>query len=279
MPSTDPARVASKTSDGSGGTVPIRWYEPAAGAGPASSPTLLWLHGGGFFRGGLDQPEAHDVAGALARQGLAVATVGYRLAPPPGLGWVRPRSGRARGRFPLPLDDVLAAYREVSARSPEGVILGGASAGACLAAAATLRAVDEGLRPAGAVFAYGFFHAEHPRARDPRQRSRRHRRFTHAPWALDVMNRNYAGSRGSLGDRLAFPGGHELGDFPRSLVVNAEHDNMRASGDLFAAELGAAGVDLEHHVLPGTRHAFLNKPALDEFATTISLIRAWSHNG
>lgn len=53
---------------------------------------------------------------------------------------------------------------------------------------------------------------------------------------------------------------------------------MRASGDLFAAELGAAGTDLQHHVLPGTQHAFLNKPALDEFATTISMIRAWSHD-
>jgi len=276
MPSADPARVASKIADASEDTVPVRYYEPAAGVGPASGPTLLWLHGGGFFRGSLDQPEAHDVAGALAQQGVRVATVGYRLAPPPGLGWVRSRTGRARGRFPLPLDDVLTAYRDVSARSPDGVVLGGASAGACLAAAATLRAVDEGLRPAGAVFVYGFFHSEHPRARDPRQRSRRHRRITHAPWALDVMNRNYAGSRASLHDRLAFPGGHELGDFPRTLVVNAEHDNMRASGDLFAAELGATGVDLEHHVLPGTRHAFLNRPALDEFATTISMISAWN---
>ena len=277
MQPTDPAHVASKTDDGPDGTVPVRNYDPAAGVAPASGPTLLWLHGGGFFRGGLDQPEAHDVAGALARQGLAVATLGYRLAPPPGLGWNRSRAGRARGRFPLPLDDVLTAYREVSARSPEGVILGGASAGACLAAAATLRAVEEGLRPAGAVFVYGFFHSEHPRARDPRQRSRRHRRITHAPWALDVMNRNYAGSRGSLSDRLAFPGGHEIGGFPRTLVINAEYDNMRASGDLFAAELGA-GTNLEHHVLPGTRHAFLNRPALDEFATTISIISAWSHD-
>jgi len=278
MRSTEPSRIESKTMNEPDDRVPLRWYEPAAGVGKVPGPTLLWLHGGGFFRGSLDQPEAHDAAGALARQGLAVATAGYRLAPPPGLGWVKSRTGRARGRFPLPLDDVLTAYREVSARSPEGVILGGASAGACLAAAATLRAVDEGLRPTGAVFVYGFFHSEHPRARDPRQRSRRHRRITHAPWALDVMNRNYAGSKGPLTDRLAFPGGHELGHFPRTLVVNAEHDNMRASGDLFAAELGAAGTDLEHHVLPGTRHAFLNRPTLDEFATTISMIRAWSHD-
>lgn len=255
--------------------VPIRWYRAVPGVGTPGGPTLLWLHGGGFFRGGLDQPEAHDVARSLAALGVTVATVDYRLAPVPGTGWATSR----QHRYPVPLDDVLAAYHEVQAASPGGVVLGGASAGACLAAAATLRATDEGVPPVGAVFAYGFFHATHPRSRDTRQRSRRHRRITHAPWALDVMNRNYAGSRDALADRLAFPGGHEVGAFPRTLVVNAEHDNMRASGDLFAAELAAAGIDVEHHVLPGTRHAFLNRPALEAFGTTIALTAAWCQRG
>jgi acetyl esterase len=257
--------------------VPVRWYEPSP-IQNARTPTLLWLHGGGFFRGGVDQAEAHAVAQELARLGIRVATVGYRLAPVPGLAWVRQRSGRPRVRFPLPLDDVLQAYRSVVARSPDGVVLGGASAGACLAAAAALRAVDDGSRPAGAVLAYGFFHPVHPRHRDARQRSRRHRRITHAPWALDVMNRNYVGSRRGLSDRSAFPGGHDVGAFPRALVINAEHDNMRASGDLFAAELGAAGVEVAHHVLPGTRHAFLNRPALTEFSTATAMIASWLHD-
>jgi len=259
---------------------PIRWYEPGrdargTGNGRAPGPTLLWLHGGGFFRGSPDLPEAHEVATALARRGMRVATAGYRLAPPPGLGWARSFAAPRRQRFPAAHDDVAAALEEVLARSPHGVVLGGASAGACLAAAATLRALDEGVRPVGAVFAYGFFHGVHPRAHDPRQRSRRHRRLTHAPWALDATNRSYAGSRQALGDRLAFPGGHDVGRFPRTLVVNAEQDNMRASGDLFARELAAAGVDVEHRVLPGTRHAFLNRPGLAEFTTTTSLIADW----
>jgi acetyl esterase len=256
--------------------VPIRWYEPVPGT--PSGPILLWLHGGGFFKGSLNQPEADGVAQSLARQGVAVATVDYRLAPRPGVPWVKSRAGRERGRFPLPLDDVLTAYRDVSARSPHGVILGGASAGACLAAAATLRAMDEGSRPAGTVFAYGFFHAAHPRAQDAQHKSRGHRRITHATWALDAANRNYAGSKEALTNRLAFPGGHDLDQFPRTLVVNAEYDNMRASGDQFAAELAASGADVHHHVLPGTRHAFLNRPGLAAFATTVSLIAAW-HRG
>ncbi|MBD8585488.1 alpha/beta hydrolase fold domain-containing protein [Frigoribacterium sp. CFBP 13729] len=259
------------------GSVPVRWYEPGRRGQDdrTPGPTLLWLHGGGFFRGSLDIPEAHEVATALAGRGLRVATAGYRLAPPPGLGWARSSAVTPRARFPAALDDVTSALEDVLARSPHGVVLGGASAGACLAAAATLRALDEGVRPVGAVFAYGFFHGVHPRAHDPRQRSQRHRRVTHAPWALDAMNRGYAGSRRTLGDRLAFPGGHDVGLFPRTLVVNAEHDNMRASGDLFASELAASGVDVEHHVLAGTRHAFLNRPDLVEFTTTTSLIADW----
>ncbi|WP_258368954.1 alpha/beta hydrolase [Curtobacterium sp. MCPF17_046] len=145
-------------------------------------------------------------------------------------------------------------------------------------AAATLRALDDGSSPpAGAVFAYGFFHPVHPRHHDARRRSRRHRRITHAPWALDLMNRNYVGRGGGLSDRFAFPGGHDVGGFPRALFINAEHDNMAASGDLFAAELGAAGVDVAHHVLPGTRHAFLNRPALTEFSTATAMIASWIH--
>lgn len=256
--------------------VPVRWYESRPGASTPSEPTLLWLHGGGFFRGSLDQPEAHAVAQSLAQYGVTVATVDYRLAPLPGMRWGRARAGRPRGRFPLPFDDVLAAYRSVSAQSPGGVILGGASAGACLAAAATLRAGDEGLPPVGTVFAYGFFHAAHPRVGDVQQRSRGHRRITHSVWALNAMNRNYAGSREALSDRFAFAGGHALDQFPRTLVINAEQDHMRASGDTFAAELAASGAEVEHHVLKGTRHAFLNRPALDAFAHTISLIAAWT---
>lgn len=253
-------------------SAPIRWYRSPSGSGP----TLLWLHGGGFFRGSPRQPEAHSVAEALARQGLTVATVGYRLAPVPGLGWAPTRELRPRGRFPLPLDDVLGAYREISDRSPAGVILGGASAGACLAAAATLAAIDHGDGPVGAIFVYGFFHAEHPRVLSRGHRSRGHRRITHAVWAMDVANRNYAGSRAMLAERLAFPGGHDVSGFPRTLMINAEHDNMSGSGDRFASELTDSGVDVEYHVFPGTSHAFLNHPRQRAFADAVSLIARWS---
>ncbi|QNE44248.1 carboxylesterase family protein [Frigoribacterium sp. NBH87] len=110
--------------------VPVRRYAAAvpAGDGPEearSAPVLVWAHGGGFFRGGLDQPEAHEVASALARRGVGVVTVDYRLTPWPLVGRVgrvasvgpvarvgrAGRDGRGRTRFPGPVDDVSAVWR------------------------------------------------------------------------------------------------------------------------------------------------------------------------
>ncbi|MBT2532915.1 alpha/beta hydrolase fold domain-containing protein [Arthrobacter sp. ISL-48] len=259
------------------GLVPIRRYHPAVESPETTQvPTIVWAHGGGFFAGGLDQPEAHDVAWALAQRGLPVVTVDYRLAPLPGLPRVSRGEVRPRGRFPLPVEDILTAFRSVSGQSVGGVVLGGASAGACLASAAALRALDIDLPPRGVVLAYGFFHSSHPRAREIRRRVLDHRRLTHSRWLLNTLNRNYAGSRVALTDRYAFPGGHDLHGFPPTLMINADSDAMRASGDQFATELLSAGADVEQHTLSGTRHAFLNRPRLDAFTTAIDLMASWS---
>lgn len=47
-----------------------------------------------------------------------------------------------------------------------------------------------------------------------------------------------------------------------TLMIDADRDAMRASGDQFATKLQTAGVDLEYYVLPDSRHAFLNHPRL-----------------
>ncbi|WP_431230278.1 alpha/beta hydrolase [Paenarthrobacter nicotinovorans] len=110
------------------GPVRLRWYRAASDwGGPELGPTVVWAHGGAFFAGGLDQPEAPDVELALAARGVGVVTVDYRLAPVPGL----PRfiTGLARAQFPGPVGDLVTALRPVSARSEGRLILGGASAG------------------------------------------------------------------------------------------------------------------------------------------------------
>jgi acetyl esterase len=259
--------------------IPIRRYLPASQSRDAApAPTLVWLHGGGFFRGSMDQPEADAVARALASRGLSVVTVAYRLAPFPLVGRVNPSARPPRVRYPLPADDVLAVVRHETTGAAHRVLLGGASAGACLAAATALRVLDleSDLRLDGVVLGYGFFHAALPRNTDIQRRVRGRRRLTHAPRMLDAANRNYAGSRLALAERSAFPGGHDLRGFPATVMVDADRDAMRASGEQFAAELIAAGVEVERHVLPETHHAFLNRPLLPEFTIAIDQIASWA---
>jgi acetyl esterase len=266
---THPVEVVDDTVVGPHGEVPIRRYRPA---GPAvAAPTLLWLHGGGFFAGDLDLPESHAVALALARRGVPVVTADYRLGPLPGMPWVGRRGPRGRRRWPVPHDDVVAVQRVLRAESSAGLLLGGASAGACLAAGVAAGLVAGGAEALdGLVLAYGFFHARLPRDRAVQRRVRGHRRVTHAPWGLDRANRVHGGE--ALGEARAFPGGHDLAGFPPTLMVDADRDAMRASGDRFALELGAAGVALERHVLTESRHAFLNRPGTEDFRQAVDLV-------
>lgn len=268
------------TLPGPHGPVPVRRYR-ATGPDPArrtAPPTLVWLHGGGFFRGDLDQPEADAVARALGDHGLPVVTVDYRLGPVPGL----PRFGRTGPRrrlgAPAAHDEVVAVVTALAERG-ERVVIGGASAGACIAAAvaATLRhGAGPDAAPLGVVLAYGFFQARLPRDRTVLRSVRGHRRLTHAPWALDAANRTYAGTGQDSADPRAFPGGHPVDAFPPTLMLDADHDAMRASGARFADELRSASTPVERHVLPGSRHAFLNRPATSDFADAVDRIAAWT---
>ncbi|MGG7507062.1 alpha/beta hydrolase [Plantibacter sp. YIM 135249] len=295
------ARPAVTATDdsiaGPHGPVPIRRYTPPVGTPSASSAPIVWVHGGGFFAGGLDLLESDAVARALAADGFSVVTIAYRLVPPPGLvasgrrtrassatasAGVARSAGGARStaavRYPIPLDDVVAVVRQVQSEHPGGVILGGASAGACLSAATVLRlaAMGDGQPVRGVFFAYGLFHAVFPAPPAGLVRPTGRRRYTHAPRLLNLMTRNYAGTPEAMSDPFAFPGGHPVGEFPRTLMLDADRDSIRASSDQFARELEAAGVELDYHLLPGTQHAFLNRPSDPAFATGVRLIADWA---
>ncbi|MFJ4171658.1 alpha/beta hydrolase fold domain-containing protein [Paenarthrobacter sp. NPDC089714] len=74
--------ILESVATGPDGPVRLRWYRPIPSRARVPAPILVWAHGGGFFAGGIDQPEAHDVARALSDRGVTVVTVDYRLAPP-----------------------------------------------------------------------------------------------------------------------------------------------------------------------------------------------------
>lgn len=262
------------------GPVLTRCYRPPATASTVLTPTLVWLHGGAFFAGGLDGPESEAFARALAGRGVRVVTADYPLAPLLSTCWPFPdrsASGVPRSHFPAQVQYVSAVLTQVRAAFTGPVLLGGASAGACLAAGAAAAATAAGARLDGVVLAYGFFHARlPPRPRALRARLRGRRRFTHTRWPMLAMNLNYAGSRARLSDPSAFPGGHHLVDFPPTLLLDADRDGMRASSSLFATDLAAAGVPVEHRVLPDAVHGFLGRPNEGDFTAGVDVIARWS---
>jgi acetyl esterase/lipase len=271
----------------------IRVYRPDHANGSA----LVWMHGGAFVFGTIDMPEADHVARSIAERGTTVVSVDYTLAPLdplPVLGALSAGSGdmpegmpaeiastRARARFPVAVEQVVAAFDWAVARPdilPTGVSIGGASAGGNLAAGAAVRIRDRGgLQPASLLLAYPVLHETVPAADlDLLSALEELPPVARFPDELTrALNRNYAPDAG--GDPSAFPGGHDQHGLPRTLIVNADVDRLRMSGERFAVELAAAGVDVVAVTEAGSGHGFLNEigePAadrsIDRFAQMLS---------
>jgi acetyl esterase/lipase len=245
----------------------VRIYTPIDDNAPR--PGIVWLHGGGFCAGDLDQPEADYVSRYVcAHAGAVVVSVDYRLA--------------VEGvHYPVPLDDVVAALGWVRDNAADLGIdadrlsIGGASAGANLAAAAALRVRDDGERlPAALLLVYPLMHAEVP----PSPPAARHAMAALPPVlrippdVVTAVCANYLGADVPASpDGYAFPGHADLRGLPPTLVLVSEYDDLRPSGELFAQTLAAAGVVVQLVVEPGVPHGHLDWPGLD--GTTRSLVR------
>ncbi|MEO3829756.1 alpha/beta hydrolase [Actinomadura sp. B10D3] len=234
------ARVDEAVVPGTG--VRIRVYRPA---GQEPFGCLVLLHGGGWVTGDLD---THDrPARRLARaSGCAVVAVAYRRPP--------------EHPFPAPLDDCLEAIRWVhrdAARlgiDPARIGVAGDSAGGNLAAAACLRARDEG----GPALA---FQALIYPATDAACATPSYDAFgTGYGLRRDTMtwywNHYLGGADGD--DPYASPlRALDLGGLPPAFVATAEYDPVRDDGELYAARLAEAGVPVVRDRYDGMIHAFL----------------------
>jgi acetyl esterase/lipase len=250
--------IEERRLDGPHGPVRVRLYRPRRPSGAG----LVWVHGGGFINGDLDMPEAHVVAAELAaRADAVVASVEYRLA----TGTVH---------YPVPLDDVHAAwlwFAEAAAElgvDPARAQIGGASAGANLAAAATLRSRDAGEPlPAGMLLAYPAMHFPTPALEDPLAAEMRGlpRMLRFTAGDIAYITRAYLGRLSDIPADL-MPGLARLQGLPPAVVVLSEYDDLRGSGELFVQQLTEAGVPVTSTVAEGMLHGHLNLPPVDELA-------------
>lgn len=261
--------VADGAATGPHGPVPLRIYRPSVQR--SHGPLLVWCHGGGWLGGDLEMPEADATAREVChRADAVVVSVGYRLA--------------TEGvHFPVPHDDVVAAFRwavlhavELGA-SPGRVTLGGASAGANLAAGAALRTRDEGDPPSRLILIYPLVHPELPELSDELA-------VTIAglpPAAIPVapmvrtLTENYLGAPAGDAGPYAMPGLADLAGLPPTLVVNCEFDGLRASGEAFTEAAIAAGVQVDQRTAPDVLHGHINSPWLPQAQQTYADMAAW----
>jgi acetyl esterase/lipase len=249
----------------------VRVYTPSSES--SGRPLFVWIHGGAWAFGDLEGPEGDATAREVAdRAAAVVVSVDYRLA--------------TQGvHFPIPLDDVVAAYRwarqnaERLGVDPARISLGGASAGGNLAAGAVLRLADDGdVLPAGVALAYPALHPVLPDP-SPELQDRLNRISVGAAFGAAVYTpivENYLGGPITSAVPHAMPGvADDLSVFPPTYIFNCEYDGLRSSGEQFAEQLRDAGVPVVCETIPAAAHGHLARPGLPQARQTHADLAAW----
>lgn len=258
--------IAEPDLEGPRGRIDLRTYTPI---GAADAPVFVWIHGGAFVFGDLDMNEADWVSRRIAERGVVVVSLDHRKATE-GI------------THPVPLDDIEAGWRWAAehtvelAGSTAAPHLGGASAGANLAAACALRCRDEGPVPSSLVLVYGVFHSVIPA---PDSRLAEALALLGPGHYIDDeivrrINLNYLGSEDRFHDHEAFPGLADLRGFPSTFVLNADIDGLRPSGELFAQQLSLSGTACELELEPESHHGYLEQ-AGEQALRSIDRILRW----
>jgi len=215
--------------------VPMRVYRPSPDAGGV----VLWVHGGGWALGRVDEHEAF--CRHLARAvDATVVSVDYRLAP--------------EHPFPAGLDDCWAAL-QWAARLPDGnrLAVAGDSAGGNLAAALALRARDADGPPLR--YQLLVYPALDSLMTFPSIEENGHGYFLYAEddrWFWEHYGAGHDPKDALLSPYYAA----DLSRLPPAYVVTAEYDPLRDEGEAYAARLADAGVPVTLRRWDGQMHAF-----------------------
>ncbi len=225
--------------------VTVRIYQPEKQTGRL--PALLWIHGGGYMLGDLDQEDFITKQFTLSGECIVVS-IEYRLAP--------------EHPYPAPLEDCYAALKWLSAHADEldvdrsRIALGGASAGGGLAAGLAILARDRAevktiyqllvypmindcnIAPAGDTLPETLF------------------------WTREnnlIGWRSYLGCEPGSDDISCYAAAFRatnLEGLPPAYITVGDLDLFAQEDIYYARRLIEAGVPTELHVYPGGCHAF-----------------------
>jgi acetyl esterase len=239
-----------------GGEITLRVLTPEGVGRPA--PCLFYLHGGGWIMGDLDNSEA-DCVLQPDEVGAVFCFADYRLAP--------------EHRFPVPLDDCVAAYRHVVEQAdelgidPQRIAVSGGSAGANLAAALAIAVRDLGLP-------LPCFQLLEVPAVDLTLSSPSIEECGEGYWLSSAEARqcvaHYLGDADPR-DPRASPLFADLAGLPPALILVAEYDPLRDDGERYAAALRAAGCEATCLRVAGQVHGSWGLPITPAFGVVREL--------
>ncbi len=241
LPVPEGVRIDDIALDGDGPSLRARRFRPSA-LGSAPAPTQLFLHGGGFIGGTIDETLNDRICAARALDaGIQIVSLEYRLAP--------------EHTYPAAAHDAisaLTALRHDRGVDAERLGIGGNSAGATIAASAAILLRDDDAPPLHHVDLEVV-----PAALRPVGDSAKEYRAGFGLDDADSLAVAYLGTAAALDDlpHAASPlDVDDLGGLPPTLIMVAEHDPLRDSGVAYAGRLRDAGVDVTEHVGRGHLH-------------------------
>ena len=201
-----------------------------------TNKVLLYIHGGGFvYRGAKNH---YDFCRKLAEEGICKTVfVDYRLA--------------YKYKYPVPVEDAFAAYNYILKKEKNNkIIIGGDSAGGCLAIDVIRKAKEQDLKlPDFLLLLYPVL--------DKRMNTESMKKYTDTPvwnsvlnkkmWDLYLKNNNNYISPGEMDD-VSF--------MPNTYIETAEYDCLHDESVEFAKKLKKANVNVILNETRKTMHGF-----------------------
>lgn len=229
------------------GKASVRLYRPSGSQPSSLTPLVVFIHGGGWVIGDL---QSHDsLCRSLANQsGASVVAIDYRLAP--------------EHRFPVPLDDCLAAVRFIRDNADDlrldltRVVVAGDSAGGNMA---TVLANHPAYRVEGIDFkAQALFYPVTDLTASHASYQRITQGFALTAASMYWFRAQYLLPDQDLGDARLSPLLHAEGRVqPDLFILTVGHDPLADEGIAYAAAAARAGTRVIHHHLPRHAHGLL----------------------
>ncbi len=241
-PSIEIAKVIDIDLSGPNGTFPIRIYSPQT---QTRLPAMLFFHGGGYFRGNIDQSD-HFCRLFTRETNCIVISVGYHLAP--------------EFKFPAALEDGYVALNWMVEHADDyqidtdKIIISGESSGANLATVISLMARDRG---GPKIFYQLLIHPPVDSDIENKLDIPEDKQYLISKSAMKWIENVYLNGPEDLQNPYLAPlKAESLANLPNAHVVTVEFDPLTEEALQYIERLKSSGVSVTHAHYSGLIHGF-----------------------